>query len=122
MAKVFLTDNSNDLYLNSANRLAITNKNIEVAAQLARNYLWTFLGEVLTDTTIGTDYFGIVLNEFTSIQDKLNEIARVLLTVPFVEKIENIAYTQDKENGLVTFNPTLKTTYGTLTLNNIKVG
>jgi hypothetical protein len=122
MAKVFLTDNSNDLYLNSSNHLAIGTRDVEIAAQLARNFIWTFLGEVFTDTELGLDYFGIVLSEFTSLQDKLNELARVLLTVPFVIKVESIAYTQDKKTGVITFNPIIKTTDGeSVTLNDIRV-
>jgi hypothetical protein len=122
MAKVFLTDNSNDLYLNSSNHLAIGIRDVEIAAQLARNFIWTVLGEVFTDTELGLDYFGIVLSEFTSLQDKLNELARVLLTVPFVIKVESIAYTQDKKTGVITFNPIIKTTDGeSVTLNDIRV-
>ena len=121
MAKVFLTNSDNDLYLNSANRLAFTNKNIEVAAQLAKNYLWTFLTEIFTDQSLGVDYFGIIFDEFSSKQQRLDEIQRVLLTVPFVEKVESIGYTQDRETGKIQLNPIIKTTYGTITVNNIGV-
>jgi hypothetical protein len=121
MAKVFLTNASNDLYLNSAGHLAITNKNREVAAQLAKNFLWTFKGEIFTDQERGTDYFGIILNEFTSLQDKLDEITRRLLMVPFVESIESMGYSFDRETGVMTINPTLNTTEGPVTLQTIGV-
>lgn len=122
MAKVFLTNSNNDLYLNAAKGLAFTNKNIEVAAQLAKNYLWTFLTEIFTNQALGTDYFGIIFSEFSSLQQRLDEIIRVLETVPFVEKVESIGYTQDRESGVITLNPTIKTTYGSITVNNIGVG
>jgi hypothetical protein len=122
MAKVFLTDSNNDLYLNTANHLAIATKNRNVAAQLAKNFLWTFKGEIFTDQERGTDYFGIILNEFTSLQDKLDEITRRLLMVPFVEGIESMGYTFDKETGVMTINPTLNTTQGPITLQTVGVG
>lgn len=121
MAKVFLTDSSNDLYLGTNNHLAIATKNRDVAAQLAKNFLWTFKGEIFTDTNKGTDYFGIILSEFTSLQQKLDEISRRLLMVPFVESIESMGFSFDKETGVMTINPTLNTTQGQVTLQEIGV-
>jgi hypothetical protein len=123
MSVVFLTNSNNDRYLDSAGHFAKTNKNIEVAAQLAKNYLWTFLGEFFADKSIGTDYFGIIFNEFASMDDRLSELTRVLLTVPFIEEVESIAYSQDKQTGVTTFAPTIIATSGErITLNSIGIG
>jgi hypothetical protein len=107
MSKTFLTDQNNDLYLDTNNRLAIATRNIDVAAEVTKNKLRTFLGEIFTDKTLGVDYFGIIFNDYSNLQDKINEIGRVCLQVDLTQSIESIAYTQDKPTGTISFNPTI---------------
>jgi hypothetical protein len=118
MSRTIRTDSNNDLYLDSAGNIAMATRNIDVAAELAQNKLRTFLGEVFTDTTKGLDYFGIIFNDYSNLQDKVNEIARICLQVDLVNSIESIAYSQNKEQGLITFNPVLITVDGSVTIEN----
>ena len=122
MAKVLCTDTNNDLYLAPDNHLAFYSSNITIAKQLAKNYLWTFRGEIFTNTELGTDYFGIILNQYNSMQDKINELTKQLLTVPYVTGVESIGYTQDKVTGVITFNPTIVVDYSAISVGDIAIG
>jgi len=122
MQQVFLTDANNDLYLDASGNFAMATTKITIAQQLSKTFLWTFLGEVFTDTTLGTDYFGIIFNQYNSLQDKINEITRVLLTVPAITSVESIAYTQYKQSGVITFNPTVIIDSTSTPLGSIPVG
>lgn len=118
MAKTLRTDSNGDLFLDSGNNLSVATSNIDVASELAKNYLRTFLGEVFTDKSIGLDYFGIIFNDYAGLQDKVNEISRVALQVELVQEVESVGYSQDKNLSTITFNPTLKTVDGSVTIVN----
>jgi hypothetical protein len=122
MSQTFLTDSNNDLYLDSNNNLAIVKTSIGITAELAKNYLRTFLNEILVDQSLGLDFFGIMFNDFASLEDKIEEIERVCLTIPLVDSIESVGYTQDKITGVISFNPILVTSLGYVTIDNIMVG
>jgi hypothetical protein len=121
--RTFITDAStNDLLLDKSGNIAMAKSNIEVAKQLSRNYLLTFIGEIFTDQSVGTKWFDIMLNDFVGLNGKIAELKRVLLTVPFIEGVEEVKYSQDKESGTITFEITIKTEYGTIKLDDITVG
>jgi hypothetical protein len=121
MSSTFSTDGSNDLFLDSNNNIAIYKDQINVCKQLCQNYTQTFLSEVFTDNTLGLDWFGIMFNEFVSLNDKILELKRVLLTVPYVLDIISVQYSQDKTTSTVTFEVDVLTEFGTINLDDIIV-
>lgn len=121
MSSTFSTDGSNDLFLDSNNNIAIYKDQINVCKQLCQNYTQTFLSEVFTDNTLGLDWFGIMFNEFVSLNDKILELKRVLLTVPYVLDIISVQYSQDKTTSTATFEVDVLTEFGTINLDDIIV-
>jgi hypothetical protein len=113
MITTFLTDSTNnDLYLDASNNIAMSHTDIETTKQLCQNYIQTFLGEIFVNLKAGVDWFGIMLTEYTGLQDKINELTRVLLTVPNVKSITDVQYGQDKETGVINFVIQVQTTQG----------
>jgi hypothetical protein len=119
---MLLTDANNDTYLDANNNIAYALSNIEAVKQSCNNKLKTFLGEIFTDTSIGTDWFGIMLTDETTIATKNAEITRVLLSVEGVLSIDNIQYSQDIRTGEIIFVITLTCVYGTIQLKDLTLG
>lgn len=123
MARTLATNTAtNDLFLDANKNIAVYVTQADYTKQLCQNYLQTFLGECFTNQSLGVDYFGILLNEFTSLQDKISELRRVLLTVPNVLQVLDVKYSQDKATGIIQFEIEILTSFGTLSLNDLKVG
>ena len=119
----FKTDANNDLYLDAGGNIAIATTSIEVTQQLCQNYLQTFLGEIFVNLKAGVDWFGIMLSDYTGLQDKINELTRVLLTVPNVASVIDVQYAQDKEAGTISFAIQVQTNTGeTVTLSPLTLG
>lgn len=118
----FSCDANNDLYLDAKGNISTFTKDIEVIGQLVTNYLQTFLGEVFTDTSIGVDWFGVMLSDSNTLQDKIDEISAWILQVPKVTAINDIQYEQDKETRELKFNIDIQTIAGQLQINNFAVG
>lgn len=118
----FACDSNSDLYLDSRGNIATFIRDIDVAAQLCNNYLRTFLGDVFTDLSIGTDWFGIILSEDTGLQSKIDEITRVLLTVPFVTAVNQVQISQNSETREISLDVEVQTTAGVLTLEPVTAG
>lgn len=69
------------------------------------------------NTELGCDWFDVMLNPDASMQDKINELERVILQVPYTQGIEDLQVQQDYPNiGDVTYNVTIKTTLGNVEL------
>lgn len=114
MASTYLCDASNDIYLDSNGNIATATRDIDVAGQLCKNFLNTFLGDIFTDLNLGTDWFGILLSDQVTMQDKVDEITRVLLTVPFVTGVNQVQMSQDPQAGQIAFDIEVQTNAGPL--------
>jgi hypothetical protein len=119
---IYLTDANNDTYLDSNNHIARATTNITEVQQLVTNKLRTFLREVFTDISIGTDWFGIMLTNLTSLASKNAELTRVIMTVPKVVSVDNIEYKQNAETREISFYITITCVYGTFTITDLTLG
>ena len=119
---IYLTDGSNDTYLDANGHIAIATSNIAETQQLVTNKLRTFLSEVFTDVTKGTDWFGIMLTNTTSLASKNAELTRVCMLCDNVQSVDNIQYAQDIESRTISFVITITCIYGTFTITDLTLG
>lgn len=119
---IYLCDANNDSYLDANNHIARATSNITEVKQLCENKLRTFLREVFTDVTIGTDWFGIMLTPNTSLASKNNELTRVILSVPNVKSVDEIQYAQNIETREITFIIDITCVYGSFTISDLTLG
>lgn len=112
----------NDLYLDDNNNIAIYTDQLNEIKQKCNNNLKTILSEVFIDNTIGVDWFGILLSEDTTMQDKINEISKNILNIDGVLSIQNISYQQDKNTREITFIIDVLTEQGIITINDLVLG
>lgn len=116
------TDNTNDLYLDENKNIAVARDPRLVIKNLVQNKLQTFLGEIFTDNRIGVDYFGVILNENRPLQESIQMLTNVILSVPGVMAVEDSRYAQDKVERTVTFSFTILSRFGTINLNDLTLG
>lgn len=119
---IYLLDNNGDTYLDANNHIARASSNIDEVKQLCSNKLRTFLREIFTNITLGTDWFGIMLTPNTSLASKNAELTRVILSVPNVKSVDSIEYTQDVETRELTFTITVTCIYGQFTISDLTLG
>lgn len=112
----FLTNTAtNDLYLDAAMNIAISNTRIQEIQQLINNKLQTFLGEIETNLDEGVDYFGTVFNQYLPITSRVNEIIARILEVTGVVGVINIDYAENND-GIMNLTFTIQTDVGNITL------
>lgn len=119
---MILTDANNDIYLDAGNNIALARTNLEAVKQLINCKLKTFKGEIFTDTDIGTDWFGLILTDTTTIATKNEELKRVILSCDGVISVDSIKYFDNKESGEIEFEIDVTCVYGTIKINDLSLG
>ena len=112
MKNFALDPQTNDMYLDANGNFAGFKTRIEDIGQLLTCKIQTFLGEVPTNTTLGLDWHGIMFNELTIEQTKINELIRVIIATEGVQSIEDFTIAPDKKNNIAGYNFTIKTDAG----------
>ena len=87
----------------------------EAVAQAVKTRLGLWLEEWFLDVTDGTPWAQLVLGRHTE-QTFANAIKKRILNTEGVESIENIEFQQDLDKRALTFQCTLNTAYGSITL------
>ena len=112
MRNFALDPQTNDMYLDANGNFAGFTTRIEDIGQLLTCKIQTFLGEVPTNTTLGLDWHGIIFDEFTIEQTKINELIRVIIATEGVQNIEDFTIAPDKQANIAGYNFTIKTDAG----------
>lgn len=118
----FATDSNNDLFLDINGNIAVHHDPKQVIRNLIQNKMQTFLGEVFTDITKGVDYFGTILSNDTTLQQKIAELSKEITSTDGVTAITETRYAQDKQKGTITFSFDIETQYGAISLNDLTLG
>lgn len=100
-------DENYDLCLDDENNLAIQNNELLEIAQTLMNRCSLVRGEAVDETSRGID-LGIMLNQDRTLDDKKNEIKRVILMDDRVLSVEQIDYKFDPPTRNGYFIPTVK--------------
>lgn len=119
MRTLALDTETNDMFLDANGDFAGFKNRIDDIAQLLICKIQTFLGEVPTDTTLGVDWHGIIFDEFTIEQTKINELLRVIISTDGVTGIEDFSIAPDKQQGIAGYNFTIKTDAGDINFQNL---
>lgn len=112
-----LDKQTNDIQLDADGNFLLTRNRIEDIAQLLINRLQTFLGEVPTNLDKGVDYHGIIFQEFSTVQTKINELVRVIIDTDGVIGIDNFVYAPDKT--IENYNFVINTDAGNINFNDL---
>ena len=121
MSTLITTDNTNDLFLDGNNDIAVSRSRLEEIKQLVNNKLQTFLGEIPLDTNEGVDYFDIMLEKLIPLETKLNELTNKILEVSGVLGIENIDYSATDNKSQNNFDILIKTDAGNFSLQDLSL-
>lgn len=100
-------DENYDLTLDDQNNLALQNNELLEIAQTLMNRCSLVRGEALDDTSRGVD-IDIMLGQDHTLEDKKNELKRVILLDDRVLNVEQIDYKFDPKTRSGYFIPTVK--------------
>jgi hypothetical protein len=116
-----ITNQTNDLFLNQYNNIAVSTTRIQEIGQLINNKLQIFLGEIALDLTEGIDYFNIMLNKSIPLTIKINELTSKILEVNGVIGINNIQYSLNNNKTQANFDIEIQTDAGNINFNNLSL-
>lgn len=119
MINFALDPETNDMTLDADGNWFLTSTRIADVAQILRNRLQTFLGEVPTDLTRGVDYHGIVFDEFLSQDARINELVRVIIDTDGVETVEDFTVSPNRAAGELGYDFTIVTDAGDIQFQNL---
>ena len=107
-----LDPETNDMSVDANGNFAGFTTRIDQIRQLVVCYLQTFLGEIPTNLALGVDYHGIIFPEFLTQGTKINELVRVILTVPGVQTITDFNISPNRQTGEMDYDFVIQTDAG----------
>ena len=112
---------NNDVYLDANGNVAVLRSEINVLRQEITTQIQTFLSEVFTDTRIGLDFFGIMINEQLPLGEKQKALSDIITAIDGVIRIESIQFYTDKRTRTASYDINIDTEFGQIKLEDIGV-